>query len=43
VAKKLGITASEIDRMASAFEHEDLSMAVAMRASGKTGKPPRER
>jgi serine/threonine-protein kinase HipA len=43
VAKKLGITASEIDRMASAFEHEDLSMALAVRASGKTGKPPRER
>ena len=29
VAAKLGLTAAEIDRMASAFEHEDLKMALS--------------
>jgi serine/threonine-protein kinase HipA len=29
-AAKLGITAAEIDRMASAFEHEDLKAALAL-------------
>jgi serine/threonine-protein kinase HipA len=28
-AKKLGLTAPEIDRMASAFEHDDLKAALA--------------
>jgi hypothetical protein len=28
-AKKLGLTAPEIDRMASAFEHDDLKAARA--------------
>ena len=28
VAKKLGLTLAEIDRMASAFEHEDLNLAL---------------
>jgi serine/threonine-protein kinase HipA len=36
VAAKLGLTAAEIDRMASAFEHEDLKAA---RAILKTVKP----
>jgi len=29
VAAKLGLTAAEIDRMASAFEHEDLKAALS--------------
>jgi serine/threonine-protein kinase HipA len=29
-ARKLGLTASEIDRMASAFEHDDLKAALAL-------------
>ena len=28
-AKKLGLTPAEIDRMASAFEHEDLKAALS--------------
>jgi hypothetical protein len=28
VAKKLSLTLAEIDRMASAFEHEDLNLAL---------------
>lgn len=31
VAIKLGLTSAEIDRMASAFEHEDLKAALALR------------
>jgi serine/threonine-protein kinase HipA len=31
VAAKIGLTAAEIDRMASAFEHEDLKAAAALR------------
>ncbi len=30
-AKKLGLTAAEIERMASAFEHDDLKAALALR------------
>jgi serine/threonine-protein kinase HipA len=30
VAAKLSLTAAEIDRMASAFEHEDLKAALAL-------------
>ena len=33
-AARLGLTASEIDRMASAFEHEDLKAALALAAKG---------
>jgi serine/threonine-protein kinase HipA len=33
VAKKLGVKAAEIDRMASAFDHEDLEAALGRRAS----------
>jgi serine/threonine-protein kinase HipA len=32
VAAKLGLTSAEVDRMASAFEHEDLTAAVAFRS-----------
>jgi serine/threonine-protein kinase HipA len=31
VAMKLGLTASEVDRMASAFEHDDLRFALALK------------
>lgn len=34
VAAKLGLTASEIDRMASAFEHDDLKAALALAKPG---------
>lgn len=34
VAGKLGLTASEIDRMASAFEHDDLKAALALAKPG---------
>jgi serine/threonine-protein kinase HipA len=34
-AARLGLTTAEIDRMASAFEHEDLRMAVAPRARAR--------
>jgi serine/threonine-protein kinase HipA len=34
-AKKLGLTPAEIDRMASAFEHEDLKAALALGSSAK--------
>ena len=37
-AKKLGITATEIGRMASAFEHEDLNLALARQTGGKRRK-----
>jgi serine/threonine-protein kinase HipA len=33
----LGLTAPEIDRMASAFDHEDLKAALASGVGGKTG------
>src|ERR1700733_1290058 len=33
-AKKLGLTGKEIDRMASAFEHEDLTKATASKKKG---------
>jgi hypothetical protein len=36
VVAKLGLTAAEINRMASAFEHEDLKAALA---TLKTVKP----
>jgi serine/threonine-protein kinase HipA len=36
-AAKLGLKAAEIDRMASAFEHEDLKVALAL------GSPARRR
>ncbi len=39
VAAKLGMTAAEIDRMASAFEHEDLKAALA---TLKTARPVRK-
>jgi serine/threonine-protein kinase HipA len=42
VAKKLGLSAAEIDRMASAFEHEDLDLALSVQASHKMGKSHRE-
>jgi serine/threonine-protein kinase HipA len=35
VAAKLGLTPAEIDRMASAFEHEDLKAALGMRGKPK--------
>ena len=35
VAKKLGLTPAEIDRMASAFEHEDLKAALALVSPAK--------
>jgi hypothetical protein len=35
VAAKLGVRAAEIDRMASAFEHEDLKAARAASRSLK--------
>ncbi len=35
VAAKLGLTTAEIDRMASAFEHEDLNTALALPGSGR--------
>ena len=38
VAAKLGLTAVEIDRMASAFEHEDLKAALALPRSVKAIK-----
>jgi hypothetical protein len=38
VAAKVGLTAAEIDRMASAFEHEDLKTALAPRSSAKAGR-----
>jgi len=38
VAARLGLTAAEIDRMASAFEHEDLKAALAWRRSIKAIK-----
>jgi serine/threonine-protein kinase HipA len=42
IAAKMGLTAAEIDRMASAFEHEDLTAATGG-AIAKTGKSSRER
>lgn len=36
-AARLGLTTTEIDRMASAFEHEDLRMAIAPRARAREG------
>ncbi|HMC65601.1 MAG TPA: type II toxin-antitoxin system HipA family toxin [Gemmataceae bacterium] len=41
VAAKLGLTKGEIDRMASAFEHEDLTAAIAGKAATKIGKSQR--
>jgi serine/threonine-protein kinase HipA len=38
VAAKLGVRAAEIDRMASAFEHEDLKAARAASGSVKQGR-----
>ena len=38
VAAKLGLTAAEIDRMASAFEHEDLKAALATLKTAKAVK-----
>jgi serine/threonine-protein kinase HipA len=35
-AKKLGLTAAEIDRMASSFEHQDLKEAPAGRPASTT-------
>jgi serine/threonine-protein kinase HipA len=35
-AKKLSLSAAEIDRMASSFEHDDLKEALAYRPSSKT-------
>jgi serine/threonine-protein kinase HipA len=35
-AKKLGLAAAEIDRMASSFEHDDLKEALAYRPSATT-------
>jgi serine/threonine-protein kinase HipA len=37
-AAKLGLTAGEIDRMTSAFEHEDLKAALTARAGGNVRK-----
>jgi len=37
-AKKLGLTPAEIDRIASAFEHEDLKAALALRSSAKASR-----
>jgi serine/threonine-protein kinase HipA len=36
-AARLGLTTTEIERMASAFEHEDLRMALAPRARAREG------
>ena len=38
-AQKLGIAASEIDRMASAFEHEDLKLALRSRFRSAAAPP----
>jgi hypothetical protein len=38
VAAKLGLTASEIDRMVSAFEHEDLKTPLASPKTAKSVK-----
>jgi serine/threonine-protein kinase HipA len=38
VAAEFGVTASEIDRMASAFEHEDLRAAMAPRTRARRTK-----
>lgn len=38
VAAKLGLTAAEVDRMASAFEHEDLKAALATSKTAKVVK-----
>jgi serine/threonine-protein kinase HipA len=38
VAAKLGLRAAEIDRMASAFEHEDLKAALATSKTAKVAK-----
>lgn len=37
-AKKLGLTPAEIDRMASAFEHEDLKAALALVSRPQSSK-----
>jgi hypothetical protein len=37
-AKKMGITPAEIDRMASAFEHEDLKAALALVSRARANK-----
>ena len=41
VAAKLGLTKAEIDRMASAFEHEDLTAAMAGKEATKIRKSQR--
>jgi serine/threonine-protein kinase HipA len=41
VAAKIGLTTAEIDRMASAFEHEDLKAALAGKAARKTVRSKR--
>ncbi len=41
VAAKIGLTANEIDRMASAFEHEDLKAALAGKTTLQTTRPKR--
>lgn len=42
-AAKLGLRPGEIDRMASAFDHEDLAEAMSAKAAAKVGKSHRER
>ena len=42
-AAKLGLTPVEIDRMASAFEHEDLTAALAGKVAATVGKLRRQR
>src|SRR5581483_1689990 len=41
VAKKIGLPSTEIDRMASAFEHKDLSVAVSGQTGAKATNPKR--
>ncbi len=43
VAAKFGLTSVEIDRLASAFEHEDLAAATSAKAAIKKGTHHRER
>ncbi len=42
-AARLGLAPKEIDRMASAFEHEDLKAALALVSRGRRGGPVRGR
>lgn len=43
VAVKVGLTPAEIDRLASAFEHEDLAAATSAKGAARIGKARRSR